>query len=210
MALDLCMAPLNHGSRNFATPVYGFGVKVATVVDTYSERLKSAMKSAGIDTAGLSRAVKISYQAVKKAVDGGKFGTMNNIKAARALGVSSEWLATGKGDKYAADPNEPAAPGGRFDNLDSIEQRLIENLRVIKLDQSQLDEVVEFVSNKAAKLRAMQQVIEEQVLTRYGIRPSEQPTHGADARKTEVARAALDVTERLRQQSLFDPTRGQK
>lgn len=75
---------------------------VATVVDTYSDRLIEAMKAAGVSTTDLARAIGISYQAVKKAREGGQFGSENNIAAARYLGVNSEWLATGKGTRVAA------------------------------------------------------------------------------------------------------------
>lgn len=67
----------------------------------YSERLLLAMRKAGHTTASLHRALGVSYQAVKKAVDGGKFGTANHLKAARLLGVNPEWLATGCGEMKA-------------------------------------------------------------------------------------------------------------
>lgn len=63
----------------------------------YRERLALAMKQKGIKTALLSERLGVSYQAVKKALDGGKFSAVNNSKAARILGVRPDWLATGIG-----------------------------------------------------------------------------------------------------------------
>lgn len=61
------------------------------------------MKDAGVTTSELARAIGISYQAVKKVVDGvsAQFKTDNNIAAAKRLGVNSEWLASGKGERLA-------------------------------------------------------------------------------------------------------------
>ena len=75
----------------------------------YSERLAEAMQAAGYDKTRLHRELGISYQAVKKAVEGGKFGTDNHLKAAKLLGVSPDWLADGKG---ARNPSPPTNSGG--------------------------------------------------------------------------------------------------
>jgi SOS-response transcriptional repressor LexA len=104
MAFAFSIAPLNHGSRIFATAVQTNGETFATVVatpNTYSERLLQAMQDAKIGTAELARAIKVSYQAIRKVQEGGKFGTENHLKVAQRLGVSSEWLANGKGPKKA-------------------------------------------------------------------------------------------------------------
>lgn len=57
------------------------------------------MKAAGISTSELARQMGVSYQAVKKVMNGGSFGKDNNVLAAKILGVHSDWLATGKGPK---------------------------------------------------------------------------------------------------------------
>ncbi len=54
------------------------------------------MKAAGVSTSQLARDLDISYQAVKKVLDGGAFNKDNNIAAAKRLGVHSDWLAAGK------------------------------------------------------------------------------------------------------------------
>ena len=66
----------------------------------YAERLAGAMKHSGATKTTLANAIGISYQAVKKVLDGGSrsLSAENNAKAARFLGVSSHWLATGDGE----------------------------------------------------------------------------------------------------------------
>lgn len=65
----------------------------------YSERLKAAMDRAQMKTRALSDAIGMSYQGVKKVIDGksNAFSAENNSRAAAILGVSPDWLATGKG-----------------------------------------------------------------------------------------------------------------
>lgn len=86
----------------------------------YGERLADAMKAKKITTTELAREMGISYQAVKKVLNGGAFGKDNNILAAKVLGVYSDWLATGKGRRVAppvtGEPNaiyeiKPSFPG---------------------------------------------------------------------------------------------------
>lgn len=72
----------------------------ATMVDYWS-RLKPEMDAKGVTKAALSRKLGISYQAIKKVADGGAFGVENNFKVARLLGLSPEWLSSGKGPKYS-------------------------------------------------------------------------------------------------------------
>ena len=66
----------------------------------YADRLKMAMKMAGVSVTQLAAGVGVTYQGVKKVIDGGAFGAANNAKAAVYLGVNSDWLATGKGDMH--------------------------------------------------------------------------------------------------------------
>ena len=80
----------------------------------YKDRLASAMKIAGLSTQQLADKLNISYQAVKKVL-GGKsagFGIINNVRAAAALNVNSDWLATGEGRMEIDDVNtsHPAKP----------------------------------------------------------------------------------------------------
>ena len=70
----------------------------------YKERLLEAMGLRAMTVASLSKALSISYQAVKKVVNGksASFGLVNNQRAAQALGVSADWLATGQGSMLPA------------------------------------------------------------------------------------------------------------
>lgn len=67
----------------------------------YSERLQWAMNRRGVKIPELAEAVDISYQAIKKLLDGKSksMNAANNEAAARFLDVNSYWLATGKGPR---------------------------------------------------------------------------------------------------------------
>ncbi len=66
----------------------------------YSERLKAAMGYAGVKIPALAAALGVSYQAIKKVLDGKSksLDAKNNAQAAKFLNVSHYWLATGEGD----------------------------------------------------------------------------------------------------------------
>lgn len=76
----------------------------------YAARLQDAMRCAGRDpddtvsVRWLADQLSVSYQAAKKAISGDTKALTadNNVKAARALGVNSEWLATGEGASASA------------------------------------------------------------------------------------------------------------
>lgn len=58
----------------------------------------------------LAERLGVSFQAVAKVRDGGAFGSENNLKAAKLFGLNPEWLATGRGKKFATeDPGARAA-----------------------------------------------------------------------------------------------------
>jgi hypothetical protein len=63
----------------------------------YKDRLQSAMKEANVSIAMLAKELKISYQAVKKVLDGktATFDAANHAKAARYLKRSPDWLLDG-------------------------------------------------------------------------------------------------------------------
>jgi hypothetical protein len=80
-------------------------------MSTYKERIRQAMGGGDISTdamRGFAKHLGVSYQAVKKLVDpdGGSntLSAENNSRAARHLGVSPDWLATGEGEMLAAAP----------------------------------------------------------------------------------------------------------
>lgn len=69
----------------------------------YAERLKGAMASANVSTQALATGMGLSYQAVKKVLNGTSkaFTALNNVLAARVLNVNPTWLATGEGEQNA-------------------------------------------------------------------------------------------------------------
>ena len=70
-----------------------------------SERIREAMDAAGVSQAALARACGVKPPSVNGWLNGkSKFLRGENLLlAARALNVSQEWLATGKGKRDAAD-----------------------------------------------------------------------------------------------------------
>ena len=64
----------------------------------YSERLTQIMKAREVSTKQLAAAIGLSYQAVKKVVDGKShgFSALNHELACKYLGINGFWLATGK------------------------------------------------------------------------------------------------------------------
>jgi transcriptional regulator with XRE-family HTH domain len=69
----------------------------STVVDAYKTRLAAAMKLAGVNDAALAKHLGVTLQAVRKVLkgDSAALNAPNNAKAARFLGVTSDWLALG-------------------------------------------------------------------------------------------------------------------
>jgi phage repressor protein C with HTH and peptisase S24 domain len=67
----------------------------------YASRLAWAMEQSGVTKTALAAALGISYQAVKKVLDGksASFTASNNASAAKMTDVNPSWLATGKGPK---------------------------------------------------------------------------------------------------------------
>lgn len=65
----------------------------------YKDRLVQAMTAAEMKTADLADRLGLSYQAIKKVVDGNTkaLTAENSARAAQLLNVSSDWLALGEG-----------------------------------------------------------------------------------------------------------------
>lgn len=68
-------------------------------MNSYSDRLKQALEQAGVSVRQLSADLGISYQAIYSVLNGSSksLSARNNEEAARRLGVSSRWLASGIG-----------------------------------------------------------------------------------------------------------------
>lgn len=93
------MPKFKHTARGIATGLNQG--RIACLTMTLAKRIKEALKDAGITKSALARDVGVSPSAVTqwengdtKILDGD-----NLLKAARVLGVSAEWLGSGKGDK---------------------------------------------------------------------------------------------------------------
>ena len=71
-----------------------------TTMVEYKDRLEQAMKKSGVTTTALAASLDVSYQAVKKVLDGSTraFTAANNARAAAVLKVNPNWLATGEGE----------------------------------------------------------------------------------------------------------------
>ncbi|WP_156774010.1 helix-turn-helix transcriptional regulator [Bordetella bronchialis] len=90
------MRTLNHSSQELCNYSSAQMRYVSTMVE-YSDRLREAMEDAGYDPTSLAKHLRVSYQAVKKVLDGksNAFNAINHAEAARLLNVSSDWLALG-------------------------------------------------------------------------------------------------------------------
>lgn len=115
---------LNHSSAVRATIVQAAPRTLSTMVE-YKDRLQWAMSQAGVTVSALASHLDISYQAVKKVVDGKskEFTSKSNAAAADFLKVDPYWLATGKGE---ARP-KPISSG----NLTPMEAQMLTMYRVL-------------------------------------------------------------------------------
>jgi len=99
----------------------------------YSDRLREAMAAAGYDPAALAKHLHVSYQAVKKVLDGksNAFNAINHAEVARLLNVSSDWLAIGD----AARERAAGEPVGRVSGWPF---KRVDFARVLSLDEGDL------------------------------------------------------------------------
>ena len=76
-----------------------------TYMSTLSERLEQAMKEANVSQSELATYVGIKQPSVNAWISGKtkKIEGMNLIRASECLGISPEWLATGRGAVRAAE-----------------------------------------------------------------------------------------------------------
>jgi transcriptional regulator with XRE-family HTH domain len=76
----------------------------------YSDRLRLALAERNMSSSALAAALGISAAAVSKVLLGGSktLSVENHVRAARVLGISSEWLAEGDGDMAAGASAVPA------------------------------------------------------------------------------------------------------
>lgn len=160
------------------------------MVATYWERLEPLLKGAAYTPADFARKMGISYQAMKKVMDGGSFGKDNNAKAASILNVSSDWLATGKGPK-----ERNAQPAGTaFEVLTDDELKMLSDFRAMMDDDR--DELAAEIQKRAERIRTH--------MRKLGIEKGlpNMVAQTADAKRHPFA-ASVPVSPRLRQRSLL-------
>lgn len=130
----------------------------------YKDRLKVAMGKT-VTVQQLASAIGLSYQAIKKVVDGKSkaLSAENNSKAARFLKVRADWLATGDGEMHpkkitaAVVDMVPRAAGWPFSDevlrklatADTVKVRKCENLVRFELGIPMLVDHVE--NNKVVR-----------------------------------------------------------
>lgn len=97
----------------------------------YKDRLDEAMREAGVTTTTLAKHLGVSYQAVKKVLDGksGAFTAKNNDEAAAFLGVTSHWLSSGRKPKRATPAQNHQNMGAGFPDVPSLAHQLSEPIR---------------------------------------------------------------------------------
>lgn len=110
MASVLNMPPLNHSFQEMRTMVFDRAPTISTMVE-FKERLKLAMDHAKVSRESLRAELDVTRVAIDKLLDGRSkaMSTENCAKAARFMGVSIYWLATGAGEmlepkKYSTTP----------------------------------------------------------------------------------------------------------
>lgn len=105
---------------------------------SYAERLTRALDHAGKSRAELARAIGVSPQAIGGLMSGATkaLTAENNFKAARALGVSAYWLATGEGTESDGDSAGPE--GWPFRRIDHAKVKALSPARLAELETAVL------------------------------------------------------------------------
>jgi DNA-binding XRE family transcriptional regulator len=163
------------------------------LLSTLGDRVKWVRAKRKLSQAALGKAAGVSQGTIGNIEAGIRDRPRELLAIAAALKANPGWLESGKGSWDAGH----AAPRSMFEELTDEEKRLLDNFRAM-LDEDQKS-IAEDIASRAARMRAYT----AKVLERVGAsaRPAKS---AADAKKTKVARAALDVTDRLRQQSFTE------
>ncbi len=114
---------------------------LATMVaaEAFKDRLRAAMERVGLDAKGLAAAIGVTYQAVKKLVDGESksLSAENVFRVADACGVDPRWLATGHG-RMTAEPSAPSSLAAHL--VDAVSAMPPQRWRSVR---AQLDDLAE-------------------------------------------------------------------
>lgn len=127
------MPLLNHSSAVHATIVSQQSAMLSTMVD-YRDRLQLAMAEHSVTAKDLAEHCGLTYQAVKKVLDGksNAFNAVNHALAARYLDVRSDWLALGDGPMRPRD-YEPVKTWP-FPSVDERKVRGLNHEDIVRLD----------------------------------------------------------------------------
>lgn len=94
------MAPLNHVCDiSTITNVVPYSGSITTVISTLAERLRTARTEAQLRQEQLANLAGVSQGTIANLEAGTRKNPRELLGIARALGVSAEWLKTGKGPK---------------------------------------------------------------------------------------------------------------
>ncbi len=117
----------------------------------FSERLSEAFAQSGLTKSAFAKALGVSYQAVAKALSGDTkaLTASNNQKAASILGVSADWLATGKGPRQVH--------GNALGQLLPEEAALLELLRALppEVRQQAMDSVHHIAAEYSGRVSSL-------------------------------------------------------
>lgn len=104
----------------------------------YRDRLLSAMNERGVSASELADKLGMTYQAVKKVLDGksAAFNAVNHALVARYLGVRSDWLALGEEPIRVEDP--PHTRPWLFPSLDEEKVMTLSHDDLVRLDAALL------------------------------------------------------------------------
>lgn len=163
---------------------------------TIGERLAWARKQRKLSQQQVADRAGIAQSTIASAEKAHREKPRELLSIARALGVDPYWLETGTGEWQPVVAGDEPPPGTIYEAPTQLELEFLENFRTI-MDEDQ-QRYIEEIAEKAAKMRAHM----EKVLGPYGASPKRART-AADAKKTQAARTALEITDALRQKSLL-------
>jgi transcriptional regulator with XRE-family HTH domain len=148
---------------------------IATMVDdersSYARRLETAMTDAKVSIEHLAKHLGVTPNAIRKLLKGrsGRMNAENNARAAAFLGVTSDWLATGEGERATA-----AAPLRA--HVDAADQ---------EADAAKLDELreMELIPSLARKLYELRQELADVKAAAKFLQPNKAPAAAPPSRE---------------------------
>lgn len=126
MILFASMAPIIGAPNGYAQGGPNSDLLRLTYMSTLAERVALAMRKSGVSQAELARAVGIKPPSVNNWLSGATKELKGNstTRAARAMGVSAHWLATGKGPMSPDDDPEASDIPEDYEAIRRVEFKL--------------------------------------------------------------------------------------